>query len=234
VLDADPVAAWRFHVADLSRRAAHLTHKKYATLRYTAPGTRLTVGLPQGHVWLGGEVISQTGIPFVPNLPTEEVFTLPDRAQVDGTVAATKPFVTSGNIIEGMVLTFSEGKVVQASAWKGEAFLHGLLRTDEGTARLGEVALVPHTSPVSQMGVTFHNILFDENASSHIALGAAHRSTLQGGATATDDQFLSAGGNLSSLHEDFMVGSAALDVDRVRGDGKSEPVMRAGEWAFDT
>jgi len=232
VLDADPLSAWRAHVKDLSLRTAHLTHKQYTTLRYTAPETNLTIGLPEGHTWLSGLMVSQSGIPFVANLPTEEVFTLPHRLKVEGTVTATKPLVTSGNSIEGMSLTFSEGKVTQATARKGEAFLKGLLRTDEGTARLGEVALVPHSSPISRMGVTFHNILFDENAASHLALGSAHRAALQGGASATDEQFLNAGGNLSQLHEDFMVGSGALDVDGIRGDGDVEPVMRAGEWAF--
>ncbi len=233
VFERDPVSAWRSHASDLSSRAVHLTHKAYSALRYSAPGTDLTVGLPQGHIWHGGQVVSETGIPFVPNLPTEEVFTLPHRSQAEGVVSATKPFVTSGNGIEGMVLTFSEGRVVHANARQGEAFLQELIRTDEGTSRLGEVALVPNSSAVSRLGVTFHNTLFDENASSHLALGSAYRFSLDRGPTATDEQFLQAGGNLSKLHEDFMVGSARLDVDGISQSGNAEPIMRAGEWAFE-
>jgi aminopeptidase len=148
-------------------------------------------------------------------------------------VAATRPLVTSGSSIEGMVLTFSEGKVVGATADKGEDFLRRLLETDDGSSRLGEVALVPDSSPISRMGVTFHNILFDENAACHLALGDALRFALEEGATATDEELLAAGANVSRIHEDFMVGSAALDIDGVRSDGAHEPVLRGGEWAFD-
>jgi aminopeptidase len=230
--EADPIAAWRDHIGQLSKRSAYLTEKQYSELTYSAPGTRLTVGLPPGHVWHGGQVTAANGIDFVPNLPTEEIFTLPHRARVDGDVSATKPFEYGGSTIEGMDLTFAEGQVVKFTARRGEELLRMLLETDAGSRRLGEVALVPHSSPLSRLGVTFHNTLYDENAASHLALGSAYRFTLSGGESETDDAFAERGGNQSLLHCDFMIGSAAMDVDGIPASGAAEPVMRAGEWAF--
>jgi aminopeptidase len=229
----DAVAAWRKHIAGLGARAAYLNHKQYATLVYSGPGTHLKIGLPPGHIWQGGGARSETGIDFVPNLPTEEIFTLPHRTKVDGEVTLTKPFAYGGATIDGMNLTFAEGKVVRFSARTGEGILGKLLQTDEGSSRLGEVALVPNSSPVSRLGVTFHNALFDENAASHLALGDAYRFSLKGAATMSTDEFAAVGGNHSEIHSDFMIGSGTIDIDGIREAGEAEPVMRAGEWAFE-
>ena len=232
-LDAeDVVGRWRAHVADLAARKEYLNSKQYAALMYTAPGTHLKVGLPVGHVWHGGQMTAENGVEFVPNLPTEEVFTLPHRANVEGEVSSTKPLVYNGSTIEGMHLTFAQGEVVKFTARRGEAILGELIRSDEGSRRLGEAALVPHSSPVSRMGVTFHSTLFDENAACHLAFGQAYRFTLREAQTESDDAFAQRGGNSSKVHSDFMIGSARMDIDGLRQDGTSEPVMRSGEWAF--
>jgi len=228
----DIVQSWRRHVADLGARKEYLNTKQYAWLSYSAPGTHLKVGLPPGHIWNGGQMTAENGVTFVPNLPTEEVFTLPHLARVEGEVAAMKPLVYSGNTIDGMRLTFAHGEVVKFAARKGEAILGQLLRSDEGSRRLGEVALVPHSSPVSRLGVTFHSTLFDENAASHLAFGQAYRFTLKGAETLTDEEFAQHGGNSSKVHSDFMIGSARMDIDGIRDDGAAEPIMRSGEWAF--
>ena len=226
----DPIAAWETHLAELAARTDHLNAKQYTALRYSGPGTTLTIGLPAGHVWVGGRSSSASGIRFAPNLPTEEVFTMPHKERVDGTVRSTKPLSYGGTLIEGFSLTFAEGRVVEVSAEKGEDVLRRLVKMDGGAARLGELALVPHNSPVAQTGVLFYNTLFDENAASHVALGAAYKFTLRGGETMSDEQFEGAGGNRSATHVDFMIGSPELDVDGVRGDGGVEPVMRRGDW----
>ncbi len=229
---SDPVAVWQGHLADLAKRCDYFNHKKYSAFRYQAPGTDFVVGLPPLQVWRGGRLTSQNDIGFVPNLPTEEVFTLADRTRADGVVAATKPLSYAGQMVEDFIIHFSQGKVVDFSARKGESVLRKLFETDEGATHLGEVALVPHSSPISQSGLLFHNTLFDENASSHLAFGAAYNFTLQGGETMSEEQFHVAGGNSSAAHVDFMIGSGAMDIDGIGMDGNSEPVMRAGEWAF--
>ena len=226
----DPIAAWETHLAELAARTTQLNAKQYTALRYTGPGTALTIGLPDGHVWVGGRSSSASGIRFAPNLPTEEVFTMPHRDRVDGTVRSTKPLSYGGTLIEGFSLTFAEGRVVGVTAEKGEDVLRRLVKMDGGAARLGELALVPHNSPVAQTGVLFYNTLFDENAASHVALGAAYKFTLRGGETMSDEVFEAAGGNRSATHVDFMIGSPELDVDGVLAGGASEPVMRRGDW----
>lgn len=231
--EKSPVEAWRKHISGLAKRKDYLNAKRYAALQYTAPGTRLKVGLPAGHLWFGGQMRAENGVEFVPNLPTEEVFTLAHISEVQGDVTATKPLVYNGNTIEGMRLTFEAGKVVKFSARKGEAMLRQLLEADWGSSRLGEAALVPHSSPVSRMGVTFHSTLFDENASCHLALGQAYRFTLQGAERLSDDAFAEVGGNSSKVHSDIMIGSSKMDIDGIRADGTAEPVLRAGEWAFE-
>ena len=226
----DPIAAWETHLAELAARTDHLNAKHYTALRYTGPGTSLTIGLPTGHVWVGGRSASASGIRFAPNLPTEEVFTMPHKDNVDGTVRSTKPLSYGGTLIEGFSLTFAEGRVVDVTAEKGEAVLRRLVKMDGGAARLGELALVPHNSPVAQSGVLFYNTLFDENAASHVALGAAYKFTLRGGETMNDEEFDRAGGNRSATHVDFMIGSPELDVDGVLAGGVAEPLMRRGDW----
>jgi aminopeptidase len=227
---SDPIAAWREHLEALAERRDVLNRKQYASLKYRAPGTDLTIGLPEGHVWVSGQSVSQNGITFAPNLPTEEVFTMPHKDRVDGTVRSSKPLNYGSTMIENFTLRFEGGRVVNASAKQGEAVLRHLVDTDEGAARLGEIALVPHSSPVSQSGLLFYNTLFDENAASHVALGSAYKFTLAQGETMDEEAFGRAGGNRSNVHVDFMIGSGELDVDGVRADGAMEPLMRRGEW----
>ncbi len=229
---ADPVAAWQTHIADLARRADYLNAKRYAGLKYRGPGTDLYIGLIDDHRWLSGALQSQAGVTFVANLPTEEVFSLPHNDRTDGTVRATKPLSYQGALIEDFSLTFEHGRVVNLNAARGETILRRLIETDEGAGRLGEVALVPHQSPVSQSGILFHNTLFDENAASHIALGDGLRFALHDGEQLSDDDFAARGGNVSNIHVDFMSGSDQIDVDGLTVDGTFEPVMRHGAWAF--
>jgi aminopeptidase len=229
---ADPVAAWEAHLKELFARTEQLNRKRYTALRYSGPGTALTIGLPEGHLWIGGRSASAAGIDFAPNLPTEEVFTMPHKDRVDGTVRATKPLSYGATLIEDFSLRFEQGRIVELHAGKGEAVLRTLVETDAGAARLGEVALVAHSSPIAQTGLLFYNTLFDENATSHVAIGSAYKFTLKGGEAMTDQAFEAAGGNRSATHVDFMIGSADLDIDGISSSGTVEPVMRGGEWAL--
>jgi aminopeptidase len=233
VYEQDPVKAWDRHFQDLEGRLEYFNHKKFTGLRFIGPGTDLRMGLPVGHLWQSARMTCKAGFKFSANIPTEEVFTLPHKDQTEGVVSITKPIARVGGITEGAVLTFSEGKVVNVTAKKGTSNLEKIIATDEGHGRLGEVALVPHSSPISQSGLIFYNILFDENASCHIALGSAITASLAGGSDMTKEEFSAAGGNLSIGHLDVMIGSGDLDVDGYGEDGSSEPVMRNGEWAFD-
>jgi aminopeptidase len=228
----DPVAAWQRHVAELSARKDYLNSKAYTALKYTAPDTDFTLGLPDNHIWHGAHSHTPDGITFIANIPTEEVFTMPHKDRAEGVVSSSKPLSYGGVLIEDFSLTFANGRVVNVTAKKGEAVLRKLIDTDEGSARLGEVALVPHSSPISQSGLLFYNTLFDENASNHIALGRAYRFCVTGGADMSDEEFAAAGGNDSLTHVDFMIGSGEMDVAGVTRDGQVEPIMRAGEWAF--
>ncbi|HJZ48396.1 MAG TPA: aminopeptidase [Roseiflexaceae bacterium] len=230
---ADPIGAWEQHIAQLTARSDYLNRKQYAALKYSAPGTDLTIGLPKRHVWKSARDISAKGIAFVPNMPTEEVFTMPHKDRVSGMVTSSKPLNYAGTLIENFRLTFAEGRVIDIAAESGEAVLRKLIETDEGAGRLGEVALVPHNSPIAQSGLLFYNTLFDENAASHIALGRAYQFTLAGGTAMTDEQFAQAGGNNSLVHVDFMIGTDRMDIDALADDGTVEPLMRGGEWAFD-
>lgn len=232
VYEADPVAAWQTHLGDLKGRGDYLNQKQYRTLHYRAPGTDLRVGLPAKHVWRSAGFKSQGGIPFTANIPTEEVFTLPDKSQIEGTVASARPLAYSGNVIDRFSLTFKAGRVVDFSAEQGQDLLEKLLSVDEGASTLGEVALVPNSSPISQSGLLFYNTLLDENASCHLALGSAYRFSLEGGEALTTEEFSSRGGNTSLIHEDFMVGSGEMDIDGILEDGSVEALMRGGEWAF--
>ncbi len=226
----DPVAAWASHNAALHARTAHLDAKRYAALHFTGPGTDLRVGLADGHLWLGGSEPAKNGIVCNPNIPSEEVFTTPHLARVDGTVRSTKPLSYQGTLIEGIEVRFEAGRIVQSASRTGHEVLERVLGTDEGARRLGEVALVPHSSPISRSGLLFYNTLFDENAASHIALGQSYRTCLEGGTAATDTELAERGANSSLIHIDWMIGSGEVDVDGVTAAGAREPVMRGGEW----
>jgi aminopeptidase len=228
----DPVAAWTEHISALAARRDYLNARRYTALRYRGAGTDLSVGLPEGHIWVSARSESRRGISFTANIPTEEVFTMPHRERVEGTVRGTKPLSHGGTLIEGFSFTFAAGRVIDCRADRGEAVLRQLVETDAGAARLGEIALVPNSSPISQSGLLFYNTLFDENAASHIALGSAYRFTIDGGESMDEDAFARAGGNHSAAHVDFMIGGSHLDIDGLRPDGGVEPVMRYGEWAF--
>ena len=228
----DPIAAWQQHIADLKVRSDYLNAKAYDSLHYKGEGTDLTLGLPKGHIWKSGQSVAKSGVTFVANLPTEEVFTLGDRNRATGIVKSSKPLSYSGTVIDNFTVRFENGKVVEVTAEKGLDTLKKLVETDEGSARLGEIALVPHKSPISNSGILYYNTLFDENAASHLALGRAYRFNLEGGKEMNDTQFTEAGGNDSLVHVDFMIGNNTLDIDGILADGTREPVMRGGEWAF--
>jgi aminopeptidase len=228
----NPVAAWETHLAALAVRTAHLNRKQYTALKYKGPGTDLTIGLPAGHVWVSGRTASLAGIPFTANLPTEEVFTMPHKDRVEGVVRSTKPLSYGGTLIDQFSLRFAEGRIVEVKAEQGESVLRQLVATDAGSARLGEIALVPHSSPISQSGVLFYNTLFDENAACHVALGTAYKFTMRGGDVMSDEEFEQAGGNSSATHVDFMIGSGDLNIDGVLPDNSTEPLMRSGEWSI--
>ncbi|HLQ96078.1 MAG TPA: aminopeptidase [Pseudogracilibacillus sp.] len=229
----NPVAAWDAHNETLKIAREILNEKNYQKLIYKAPGTDLEIELPKGHIWKGGSAESEKGITFNPNMPTEEVFSLPHKYGVNGTVTSTKPLNYGGSLIDNFSLTFKDGKVVDYQAEQGEETLKHLLDTDEGAKRLGEVALVPHESPVSQSGLIFYNTLFDENASCHIALGKAYPTNLAGGAEMDEKELDQHGVNDSLTHVDFMIGSEKLDIDGVKADGTTEAVFRNGTWALD-
>ncbi|MFZ3579010.1 aminopeptidase [Virgibacillus sp. DJP39] len=229
----DPVAAWDAHNAKLRVARELMNKKNYKKLIYKAPGTDLELELPEGHIWKGGSAESAKSITFNPNMPTEEVFSLPHKYGVNGTVSSTKPLNYGGSLIDNFTLTFKDGKVVDYKAEQGEDTLKHLLETDEGATRLGEVALVPHESPVSQSGLIFYNTLFDENASCHIALGKAYPTNLEGGAYMNSEELDKHGVNDSLTHVDFMIGSENLDIDGVLQDGTTEAVFRNGTWAFE-
>jgi aminopeptidase len=233
ITEADPVAAWKEHISSLLARIRYLNGKQYGGLRLRGPGTDLTLGLPDGHIWGGARMPSQTGIDFTANIPTEEVFTSPHAGKTEGVVTMTKPLCYGGAVVQGLRMVFTGGRLTELTASKGAAYLQEVLSVDDGAHRLGEIALVPHSSPISQSGLLFYNILIDENAASHIAVGRSFRFALEGATDMSDEEFDAAGGNQSLVHIDCMVGSGELDVDGLTPDGGAEPVMRAGEWAFE-
>lgn len=227
---ADPVAAWVEHSRALHARTAMLNAKRYAALQYKGPGTDFTLGLVDNHIWAGGASTARNGILCNPNIPSEEVFTMPHRGRVDGIVRSTKPLSYQGSLIDGISVRFEQGRIVDGTADKGADVFRKMIETDEGAARLGEVALVPHSSPISASGIIFNETLYDENAASHIAVGQAYSQNMEGTATLSADEKLAAGMNTSLIHVDWMIGSGELDVDGVGRDGKAEPLMRKGEW----
>ncbi len=229
----DPVAAWEEHLKDLEFRANTLNEHAFDKLIYkSSNGTDLTVGLPKGHIWVSGASINSHGDKFVANMPTEEVFTAPDARRVDGILKSTKPLAYSGNIIDKFTLEFKEGEVVSYSAEVGERYLGDLLKVDENSKRLGEIALVPYDSPISNSNILFYNTLFDENASCHFAFGKAYPTCLEGGTEMSKEELEKAGINESIMHEDFMVGSEDLSIIGVKDDGTEIEIFVNGNWAF--
>ncbi len=227
----DPVAAWAEHNANLRKRSEWMNGQRFATLHFQGPGTNLKVGLADGHEWHGGASTAKNGITCNPNIPTEEVFTTPHALRVEGHVSSTKPLSHQGTLIDNIQVRFEGGRIVEAKATRGEEVLNKVLDTDEGARRLGEVALVPHSSPISASGILFYNTLFDENASCHIALGQCYSKCFVDGATLSQEQITAQGGNSSLIHIDWMIGSDKVDIDGIKPDGSSVPVMRKGEWA---
>ncbi len=228
---ADLVSAWRAHDVQLQKRAAYMNEKRYFALHYRGPGTDFRLGLAEDHQWLGGGTTAGNGVYCIPNMPTEEIFSAPHKERADGIVTATKPRSHQGTMIEGIQVRFEGGRIVEARATRGQEVLERLIDTDDGARRLGEVALVPHSSPIAQSGIVFLNTLFDENAASHIALGQSYASCLRNGDKLSPEELSARGANDSLIHVDWMIGSAELDIDGITPAGAAEPLMRGGEWA---
>jgi aminopeptidase len=228
--EPDPVAAWRLHVDKLEGRAEALTAHRFDTLRYRGPGTDLNVGLHRDSSWIAGRDEAR-GIVFVPNMPTEEVFTAPDAGRVDGTVRATYPLQIHGTIVRGLEVRFEEGRAVDVRADEGEELMRAHVASDDGAARLGEVALVDSSSRVGRTGLVFYDTLFDENAASHIAFGMAF-TTADGISELSPEERYARGFNQSSIHTDFMIGSRELDVAGIDGNGRETPILRGGDWVL--
>ncbi|WP_438447243.1 aminopeptidase [Gorillibacterium sp. sgz5001074] len=227
----DPVGAWGEHLETLLAKRKVLNAKQYRRLHFRAPGTDLSVELPQGHIWLGGGKANDAGVVFVANMPTEEVYTMPHRTGVNGTVTSTMPLNLNGRLVDRFSITFRDGRVTGYKAEVGEEHLASLLDTDEGAKYLGEVALVPYDSPISNLNRIFYNTGIDENASCHLALGSAYPTNLENGTKLSREELLARGANVSMAHTDFMIGSAELEIDGELPDGTVEPVFRKGNWA---
>lgn len=227
----DPIEAWSRHLDGLKTRCASLNESKFRKLHYTAPGTDLTIELPEGHIWCQAGAVNGKGVPFLANIPTEEVFTAPLKSGINGKVSSTKPLSYGGNLINNFTLTFENGKVIDFTAEEGAETLASLIALDEGSSYLGEVALVPFHSPISESGILYYTTLYDENASCHLALGAAYAFTIQEGITMTKEQLLEKGMNQSHTHVDFMMGSPEMNIDGINDDGTTVPIFRNGDWA---
>ncbi|MGT2756412.1 aminopeptidase [Streptococcus ovuberis] len=228
----DPVTEWKEHRARLTEKASYLNQKHYKALHYTAEGTDLTIGLPKTHLWVAAGAHNEKGAAFIPNMPTEEVFTAAEKTAVNGYVSNKKPLSYNGTIIDNFKLHFKDGAVVDFECEQGYDVLKGLIEHDEGSRYLGEVALVPHDSPISNSGLLFFNTLYDENAANHVALGAAYPTNIEGGGDMTAEEIAAAGINYSTAHVDFMIGCADMSIDGILEDGTREPVFRNGNWAF--
>jgi aminopeptidase len=228
----DPVTEWKEHGERLKKRVDMLNAKRFSALHFKSVDgtTDLKVGLADDHLWAGGGTTAGNGVYCQPNIPTEECFTTPHKNRVDGVVRASKPLSHQGTLIENIAVRFEDGKIVEATATAGEDVLNRLISTDDGARRLGEVALVPHNSPIAQSGILFWNTLFDENAASHIALGQAYSTCIIGGEKMDNTELARRGANESLIHVDWMIGSAQMDVDGIAADGTSEPLMRSGAW----
>ena len=226
----NPISNWRDHNLALKLRTKWLNNNNFKYLKYSGPGTDLKIGLAEQHEWMGGASIAQNGITCNPNIPSEEVFTTPHAYKVEGFVCSTKPLSYQGTLIDEIQVVFKEGKIIESKASKGSELLDKILNSDEGARRIGEVALVPNSSPISQSGLIFYNTLFDENAASHIALGQCYSKCFKGKTNLSKDQIIKNGGNSSMIHIDWMIGSKEIDVDGINFNGDIIPIFRKGEW----
>lgn len=230
----DPEAAWDSHNANFQRNLRFLNGHAFDALRYKADnGTDLTVGLNKGHVWEGGASTTVDGVSFFPNIPTEEVFTTPDRLRTEGVVHSALPLVHAGNIVEDFWFRFEDGRVVDYGAKSGREILEHILKSDDNASYLGECALISKDTPIRQSGILFYDTLYDENASCHLALGMGFPECIEGGFDMDKDQLLAHGVNQSVTHVDFMIGSDDLNVWGVEPDGTEVPVFADGRWAWD-
>lgn len=232
IYEEDPIKAWDEHQERLESKAAILNKYQFDALHYRAPGTDLTLGMPKNHLWEAAGSVNAQGETFIANMPTEEVFSAPDYRRADGYVSSTKPLSYAGVVIEGMKFTFKDGKITEVTAEKGEETIKRLVEENDGARSLGEVALVPHKTPISLSGLTFFNTLFDENASNHLAIGQAYAFSLEGGTEMSQEELKAAGLNRSTAHVDFMIGSDQMDIDGITADGQIVPIFRSGEWAI--
>ena len=229
----DPVASWETHKSNLKKSMDFLNSNNFKYLHYkNSLGTDLKIELPENHLWLGGSEYTPEGIEFIANMPTEEVFTLPKKTGVNGIVVSSKPLNYNGNLIEEFSLTFEQGRIVDFKAEKGYDILKKMIETDEGSYYLGEVALVPHDSPISNSNILFYNTLFDENASCHLAIGKAYPVCIKNGENLSDEELVKLEVNDSFVHEDFMVGTEDLQIIGITADGKEIPVFKNGNFAF--
>lgn len=228
----DPVSAWQAHQAHLNEKLEFLNNNAFKALRYkNSIGTDVLVNLPKDHIWFGGGDEAPQGHVFVANMPTEEVFTMPEREGVNGKIVSSMPLNYNGNLIENFSFTFKDGLVVDFDAEKGKSVLEELLNTDDGAKRLGEVALVPYDSPISNQKILFFNTLFDENASCHFALGKAYPTCIKGGEDMDKEALIKAGANDSLTHVDFMVGTEDLEIMGIKEDGSEVLVFKNGNFA---
>lgn len=227
----DPIQAWQQHLEELRSRQEFLNAKQYQKLRFRSTGTNLVMELPENHQWLIGALPNAKGTRFVPNIPTEEVFTMPRKESVQGVVSSSRPLNLRGTLVENFSLTFEKGRIVDIQAQRGVEALRTLIETDEGSHFLGEVALVPHQSPISSLGHIFYNTGIDENASCHLAIGNSYPNNIAGGASMSREEFESCGGNISLTHVDFMFGTSELDIEGETADGVVEPIFIHGNWA---
>jgi len=229
----DPVAAWKDHLDKLAKRGEVLNNLQLKELHYkTDRGTDFKIGLPENHIWVGAESKDDRGYRFLPNLPTEEIFTAPDNRVAEGIVYATKPLNLSGSLVEDFWIRFEDGKAVEVGAKKGEDQLKELISRDEGACRLGEVALVSVKSPINTSGLIFYNTLFDENASCHLALGAAYPTCVEGGVDMNDEELKAHGINDSQIHDDFMIGDETLSIVGIDKDGKEHQIFKNGDFVI--
>ena len=228
----DPIQSWHEHNENLEKRTAFLNEKNFKTLKYKSEKTDLTIGLPEDHIWESGASKDPNNINFNPNIPTEEIFTLPHKYEVNGIVHSSKPLVYGGNVIDDFSLTFKDGKIIDCSASQGEETLKNLIATDEGSHYLGEVALVPYSSPISDTNVVFYNTLYDENASCHLAIGSAYATCIKNGADLPKDEYDKYGINDSLTHVDFMIGTSDLDIVGITHKGENIQIFKNGNWAF--